>query len=54
MGYWVNFATRGDPNGPDLQQWPAYQPSKPNFMELGLKVGVMRSLEPAVLELFAR
>ena len=53
MRYWVNFATRGDPNGPNLQKWPAFQPTKPSFMELGLKVGVMRSLDPAVLDLFA-
>jgi para-nitrobenzyl esterase len=53
MAYWVNFATRGDPNGPGLQQWPAFRPDEPVFMELGLKVGARRPLDAAVLDLFA-
>ncbi len=54
MGYWVNFATRGDPNGPDLQRWPAFDPTKPSVLELGMKIGVRRSLDPALVGLLAR
>lgn len=33
--YWVNFATNGDPNGPGLPQWPAYDLETEAYMELG-------------------
>ena len=32
--YWTNFAKTGDPNGPGLPPWPAYQPQGEPVMEL--------------------
>jgi len=37
MDYWVNFAAKGDPNGPGLPQWPAYG-SKGEVLELGTAI----------------
>jgi para-nitrobenzyl esterase len=34
-GYWVNFATSGDPNGPGLPEWPVYDVENEAFMEFG-------------------
>jgi len=53
MAYWVNFATRGNPNGPGLPAWPSFNPAKPGLMELGVKVGVLRPLDPALVSFFA-
>ena len=39
--YWINFATRGNPNGAGLPAWPAYQPGRHITMELGAKMGAM-------------
>ncbi|RMH19940.1 MAG: carboxylesterase family protein, partial [Gemmatimonadetes bacterium] len=35
MSYWVNFATRGDPNGPGLPEWPAWRVGDEAYLELG-------------------
>ncbi len=39
QGYWVNFATRGDPNGPGLPTWPAFTEAQPQVMRIGVNPG---------------
>jgi para-nitrobenzyl esterase len=36
--YWSNFAATGDPNGPGLPEWPAYQKASDQVMFLGDQV----------------
>lgn len=43
MGYWVNFATMGDPNGPGLPRWPAFNAQTQTTLQLGEKIAT-RSL----------
>ncbi len=45
--YWINFAERGDPNGPGLQPWPDFNPSQPVTMRLGARMGAMPIADPA-------
>jgi carboxylesterase type B len=43
--YWVNFATRGDPNGAGLPRWPALQPTAHERLILGPKIGTGPGLD---------
>jgi para-nitrobenzyl esterase len=38
--YWIQFAKTGDPNFYGLPVWPAYEPGKDQYLELGRSVGV--------------
>ncbi|MBN1289257.1 MAG: carboxylesterase family protein [Actinobacteria bacterium] len=48
MGYWLNFARTGNPNGEGLPEWPVYDSEKDPYMILGKPVstrqGVWREL----------
>ena len=37
--YWVNFATKGDPNGPGLPAWPAFSASAQTAMHFDAQPG---------------
>lgn len=50
--YWSNFAKTGDPNGPGLPPWPAYDSAKHTTMELGDHVGPIPEADPAKVEFF--
>ena len=54
MGYWVNFAATGDPNGSGLPPWPAFTPQQPVLLRLGERIEPKEPLPAQRLELFAR
>jgi para-nitrobenzyl esterase len=48
--YWTNFAESGDPNGPNLPQWPKYNPDNATTMRIGAETGRMPIADPAKVE----
>ncbi|MHB8286028.1 MAG: carboxylesterase/lipase family protein, partial [Caulobacteraceae bacterium] len=44
--YWANIIKTGDPNGPGLPVWPAYDPGRPQVMALGDEFGPMPIATP--------
>jgi para-nitrobenzyl esterase len=50
--YWVNFATRGDPNGAGLPLWPAIQPTARERLILGPRIEVGPGLDAGRVALF--
>jgi para-nitrobenzyl esterase len=54
MGYWVNFAATGDPNGKGLPKWPAYQAASDEYVELGDSVSVKKNLNKPALDFLDR
>ena len=45
--YWVRFATTGNPNGPELPEWPAYDEQTRHVKEFGSRVSVGPGLKAA-------
>ncbi len=49
--YWVQFAKTGDPNVPDLPNWPGYVVATGSYLDLGETIHASRSLDPEAFNL---
>jgi para-nitrobenzyl esterase len=52
--YWVNFAVTGNPNGPGLPVWPAYDAEHDVSLELGIQARARPHINKAALDFFDR
>ncbi|BBB01886.1 putative carboxylesterase [Actinacidiphila reveromycinica] len=52
--YLANYVATGDPNGPGLPAWPAYDPRTPTVMEVGAHFGPIPVAPPAELDFWKR
>jgi para-nitrobenzyl esterase len=52
--YWTHYIATGNPNGPGLPPWPAYNPKSPTVMEIGDHFGRIPIAEPRKLDFWKR
>ena len=52
--YWANYVATGNPNGPGLPMWPAYDPKSPTVMELGETFRAIPVAAPEKLDFWRR
>ena len=52
--YWANYIATGNPNGPGLPRWPAYDPASPTVMELGEHFAPIPAASPQKLDFWKR
>ena len=52
MSYWINFATTGDPNGPGLPQWPAFDTTASSTMIFRAKPEIKKTPNLEKIEAF--
>ncbi|MBI4763486.1 MAG: carboxylesterase family protein [Deltaproteobacteria bacterium] len=50
--YWLNFAATGNPNGPGLPEWPAYEKSTDQSLEIGIELKIQTHLRKEACDLF--
>ncbi|MFB3776271.1 MAG: carboxylesterase/lipase family protein [Bryobacteraceae bacterium] len=50
--YWANFVRTGNPNGAGLPEWPVFDVSNPQVMELGERFAPRPLADPAKVKLF--
>jgi len=51
-GYWVNFATTGDPNGSGLPEWKPYNLETEPYLDFGSEVKLSHKLRTRQLDFF--
>jgi para-nitrobenzyl esterase len=54
MAAWVRFASAGDPNGPGLPAWPAYDAVSDPYLEFGLPLKVGHAFHKPQIDLMQR
>lgn len=51
-GYWINYIKTGNPNGPGLPSWPAFNSTSEMMMRIDTTASPSRTLPPEKLDLF--